>query len=389
MGPLSGTRVIELAGLGAAPYCCMMLADMGAETIRIERNPPPPARHDVQARNRSSVSVDLKTDAGVEILLRLVETADVLVEGFRPGVMERAGIGPDVCLGRNERLVFGRMTGWGQTGPLSASAGHDLDYIALSGALHPIGKQGEKPVPPLNIVGDFNGGLMLAFGIVSALVERQSSGQGQVVDAAMLDAAAVAMSMFQGGAGSSLAAEEPGVGLLAGAAHYYDTYRTKDDKFMAVAAIEPQFYQVLIEKLSLDPERFAPHGFRGLDQPADTAAWAELKQELAAIFRTRTRDEWCEILEGTDACCAPVLKLSEAHAHPHNLARNTFTVVDGHQHPSPAPRFSRSSPGLPAAAVVPGSDTPSILGELGYSQGEIVKLASDGVIPGNGDSTHE
>ena len=385
MGPLAGTKIIELAGLGAAPYCCMMLADMGAEVVRIERNPPPAARPDILARNRHSISIDLKNPYGVEILLRLVEESDVLIEGFRPGVVERAGIGPEVCLQRNSGLVYGRMTGWGQEGPLAESAGHDLNYIALSGALHPIGRAGDKPVPPLNLVGDFGGGLLLAFGVASALVERQSSGKGQVVDAAMLDAAASFMAMFQGTSGLSLFGERPGEGMLAGAAHFYDTYTTRDGKFISIAAIEPQFYQQLVDKLELDPDRFLAHGFHGPDQEADTASWKALKEELTAIFLQRTRDEWCDLLEGTDCCFAPVLTLSEAHLHPHNRARKTFDSVDGKIQQAPAPRFSRSKAATPDNAAVPGADTHRVLSELGYSSRELDQLAENAVIPPHGE----
>ena len=385
MGPLAGTKIIELAGLGAAPYCCMMLADMGGEVVRIERNPPPAAYPDILARNRRSIAIDLKSADGAEILLRLLEGSDVLVEGFRPGVMERAGIGPDVCLQRNQRLVYGRMTGWGQEGPLAGSAGHDLNYVALSGALHPIGRAGGKPVPALNLVGDFGGGLLLAFGITSALVERQSSGKGQVVDAAMLDAAASFMAMYQGTSGLSLFNENPGEAMLAGAAHFYDTYTTKDGKFISIAAIEPQFYQQLLEKLELDTERFMAHGFHGLDQDADTAMWKTLKEELAEIFLQRTRDDWCELLEGTDCCFAPVLALSEAHLHPHNQARKTFDVVDGQLQQTPAPRFSRSKAEKPVTAAIPGADTHRFLGELGYSTSELDKLVASTVIPPDGE----
>ncbi len=385
MGPLAGTKIIELAGLGAAPYCCMMLADMGAEVVRIERNPPPAAHPDILARSRHSISIDLKNPCGVEILLRLVEESDVLIEGFRPGVMERAGIGPDVCLQRNPALVYGRMTGWGQEGPLAQSAGHDLNYIALSGALHPIGRAGDKPVPPLNLVGDFGGGLLLAFGVASALVERQSSGKGQIADAAMLDAAASFMAMFQGTAGLSLFGQDPGEGMLAGAAHFYDTYTTKDGKFISIAAIEPQFYQQLVDKLELDPDRLLAHGFRGPDQDADTVAWKALKEEWAALFLQRTRDEWCDLLEGTDCCFAPVLTLSEAHLHSHNKARKTFDCVAGQLQQTPAPRFSRSKPATPDNAANPGADTHRVLGKLRYSRRELDQLVENGVIPPHGE----
>jgi alpha-methylacyl-CoA racemase len=385
MGPLAGTKIIELAGLGAAPYCCMMLADMGCDVVRIERNPPPAAHPDILARNRTSIAIDLKSPDGVEILLRLLENSDVLIEGFRPGVMERAGIGPDVCLQRNRRLVYGRMTGWGQDGPLAETAGHDLNYIALSGALHPIGLAGNKPVPPLNLVGDFGGGLLLAFGVASALVERQSSGKGQVVDAAMLDAAASFMAMFQSTSSLPAFGENPGEGMLAGAAHFYDTYLTKDGKYISIAAIEPHFYRQFIDKLELDPDRFMAGGFSGLDQDADVAVWQALKKELKEIFLQRTRDEWCALLEGTDCCFAPVLALSEAHLHPHNKARKTFDAVDGILQQTPAPRFSRSKLETPNNAAIPGADTHRYLSESGYSARELDQLVEIAVIPPHGD----
>ena len=382
MGPLAGIRVIELAGLGAAPYAGMMLADMGAEVIRVERLPLPPAFPDVLARSRRSVGLDLKQAAGLAALLRLVDGADVLIEGFRPGVAERLGCGPDACRERNERLVYGRMTGWGQTGPLASAAGHDLNYIALSGALHAIGAPGGKPVPPLNLVGDFGGGLLLAFGVVCALQERGRSGRGQVIDAAMLDAAASFMGMFCGFRAFGAFEEGPGESMLAGAAHYYDTYETADGGYVAVAAIEPQFYRLLVEKLGLDPDRFLPHGFRGPADDAERAAWTELKTELAAVFRERTRAEWSELLEGTDACFAPVLSLSEAPSHPHNAARGTYVEVAGISQNAPAPRFSRTPPDAPRPSVRPGVDTRAVLAEAGYTESELAALAADGVIPG-------
>jgi alpha-methylacyl-CoA racemase len=381
VGPLTGIRVIELAGLGAAPYAGMMLADMGAEVIRVDRMPLPPAIPDVLARSRRFIGLDLKQPAGREALLRLVEQADVLIEGFRPGVAERLGCGPDDCRSRNPRLVYGRMTGWGQTGPLAGAAGHDLNYVALSGALHAIGEAGGKPVPPLNLVGDFGGGLLLAFGIACALSERDRSGEGQVVDAAMLDAAVSFMGMFCGFQAFGAFADGPGESELAGAAHYYDTYETADGRYVAVAALEPQFYRLLVDKLGLDPERFLPHGFRGPAGSADRAAWAELKAELAACFRQRTRDEWCELLEGTDACFAPVLALAEAPEHRHNAARGTFVDVGGIVQNAPAPRFSRTRPAPPTPASRPGTDTRDVLAAWGFDDEEIGVLAGAGVIP--------
>jgi alpha-methylacyl-CoA racemase len=382
-GPLSGVTVIEVAGLGAGPYCGMMLADMGARVIRIERMPLPPFRSalpDPLARSRETIALDLRKDAGVEALLKLAESADALFEAFRPGVAERLGFGPAACMERNPRLVYGRMTGWGQEGPLARAAGHDLNYIALSGALHGIGVKGGKPVPPLNLVGDFGGGgLLLAFGMVCALLERERSGQGQVVDAAMLDGAASMMAMFCGFQAMGMFDDSPGASLLAGAAHFYDTYETLDGKFVAVAPIEPAFYEEFIDKLGLDRERFAPHGFR-FGKP-DASRWDELKAEVARVIRTKTRDEWCALLEGSDACFAPVLSLSEASRHPHNVARGTYVDVDGVVQSAPAPRFSRSVPRPPVAPRRPGFHTRTVLAAAGYDQKALAALAASGVIP--------
>jgi alpha-methylacyl-CoA racemase len=382
-GPLAGLRIIEVAGLGAGPYAGMMLGDMGAEIIRIERMPLWPLKSalpDPLARNRASVALDLKQPAGVDALLQLVDGADALFEAFRPGVAERLGFGPETCLGRNPRLVYGRMTGWGQDGPLARTAGHDLNYIALSGALHGIGVKGGKPVPPLNLVGDFGGGgLLLAFGMVCALLERERSGQGQVVDAAMLDGAASMMAMFWGFRAMGLFDEAPGSSLLAGAAHFYDTYETADGKFVAVAPLEPEFYAEFLDKAGLDRERFGPHGFR--IGRMDTGQWEALKAELAAVFRTRTRDEWCTLLEGSDACFAPVLALSEAPGHPHNVARGTFMAIDGVVQNAPAPRFGRSTPAAPTAPRPQGADTRSVLAAVGYDDEALEALAAAGVIP--------
>ena len=387
-GPLAGLKVIEVAGLGAGPYCGMMLADMGAEIVRIERMPLPPLRAPVPdplARSRQSVALDLKKPAGAEALLRLVDGADALFEAFRPGVAERLGFGPEVCTARNPALVYGRMTGWGQQGPLSGAAGHDINYIALSGALHSIGVKGGKPVPPLNLAGDFGGGgLLLAFGMVCALLERTRSGRGQVVDAAMLDGAASMMAMFCGFQAMGMFDEAPGASMLGGAAHFYDTYETRDGKFVAVAPLEPAFYDEFIGKLGLDRERYAAHGFR-FDKTRDQH-WGELKQALAEVFRTRTRDEWCALLEGSDACFAPVLGLSEAPRHAHNAARQTFIEVGGVTQPAPAPRFSRSAAGRPAPPGMPGADTRAVLAAAGYEEGALAAMATDRVIPAGPES---
>lgn len=384
MGPLEGIRVLEVAGLGAAPYAGMMLSDMGAEVVRVERMPPPPAVPDVLARGRLSIALDLKNRAGVDTLLDLAGHADILIEGFRPGVAERLGFGPEPCLEQNPRLVYGRMTGWGQEGPLAPRAGHDLNYIGLSGALMAIGPAGGKPVPPLNLVGDFGGGLLLCFGVVSALLERARSGRGQVVDAAMLDAASSFMGMFFGFRAMGMFEDAPGRSMLGGAAHFYDTYETSDGGFLAVAAIEPEFYSRLIELLDLDPEEFLPHGFRGLGGATDPSAWPVLKERLAGVFRGRTRDEWIKIFEGSDACVSPVLGLSEAATHPHNAARGTFTEVGGVVQNAPAPRFSRSRPERPRPASRPGSDTRQVLRDAGIDGERIQALADGGVIPSEG-----
>jgi alpha-methylacyl-CoA racemase len=381
MGPLKGIRVIELAGLGAAPYACMMLADMGADVIRVERLPPPAPVPDVLARNRRSVAIDLKQPAGVELLLELAARSDVLVEGFRPGVAERLGFGPDTCMAANPRLIFGRMTGWGQRGPLAARAGHDLNYIALSGALLAIGPPGGKPVPPLNLIGDFGGGLLLAYGVTCALLERGRSGKGQVVDAAMLDAAASFMAMFCGFRAMGMFRDGPGQSMLGGAAHFYDTYETSDGGFVAVAAIEPHFYSELIERLGLPADEFLPHGFAGVGGATDPSAWPARKRRLAELFRSRTREQWARLLEDTDACVTPILGLSEAADHPHNRARDTYVDVGGVVQSAPAPRFSRSAADTPRPSPAPGVDTRDVLEELGIDEDRIEGLERAGVVP--------
>ncbi|MFQ5624913.1 MAG: CaiB/BaiF CoA transferase family protein, partial [Paracoccaceae bacterium] len=358
MGPLAGLKIIEVTGLGAAPYCGMLLADMGAEVIRVDRPLSPaalPAGADPLIRGRRSVALNLKTEAGVAALLRLVERADALFEGFRPGVAERLGFGPDACLERNPRLVFGRLTGWGREGPLAQAAGHDINYIALSGALHSIGRAGQKPVAPLNLVGDFGGGgMLLAFGMVCALLEAGRSGQGQVVDAAMLDGAASLMSMFFGFAAAGGFDDSTGSHLLGTAAPFYDTYETADGKYVAIGSLEPRFFAQLLELTGLDAQRFAAAGFCGVGAAIDTALWPELREALEAAFRGKSRDEWCRILEGTDVCFAPVLGLSEVHRHPHNRARDTLVEIGGVRQPAPAPRFSRTRPATPVPGSPPG-----------------------------------
>jgi len=376
MGPLAGFKIIELAGIGPGPFCGMMLSDMGAEVIRVERlSGADKAPKDVLARNRRSLAVDLKSPEGVETVLRLVESADALFEGFRPGVTERLGLGPDIALARNPKLVYGRMTGWGQEGPMAQAAGHDINYIGLSGALHAIGRQGERPVPPLNLVGDFGGGgMLLAYGLVCGMLETQRSGKGQVVDAAMVDGSAALMAMFFSFAASGAFTDQRGTNLLDGAAHFYDTYETKDGKHVCIGSIEPQFYALLIEKAGLDPEKYA--------KQMDPTQWPVLKADLTQTFLTKTQAEWCEIMEGTDVCFAPVLSIFEAPEHPHNKARNSFMEIDGVMQQAPAPRFSRTSPEISHGARVPGQDTLSVLQDYGFSTDEISALQADGVIAG-------
>jgi alpha-methylacyl-CoA racemase len=368
VGPLAGIKVIEIAGLGAAPYGCMMLADMGADVVRVDR---PGGREDTPEnspllRNRRSVALDLKSPQGRETVLAMTEKADVLIEAFRPGVAERLGIGPEACFSRNARLVYGRMTGWGQTGPLAHSAGHDLNYIGLTGLLHQIGPGGGKPVVPLNVIGDFGGGgLLLAFGVVCALLEARQSGRGQIVDAAMVDGALSFMAMFFGYRALGQFADRTGSHLLGGAAHYYDTYETRDGRHLAVAPIEPQFYAAFLEKLGLTGDRWprAGHPAHGAQTVAED--WPALKLELAAIFKTKSRDEWSAIFAGSDACVTPVLTLAEAALHPHNQARQAFIEVGGMLQNAPAPRFSRTAPDAPRPPAKTGSDLPSVLADWG------------------------
>lgn len=383
-GPLTGLRVIEVAGLGPGPFCGMMLGDMGAEVLRIDR-PGTSAQQqlDPLCRNRRSLLLDLKSPRGVGVLLRLVDGADALFEGFRPGVAERLGFGPEDCFARNPRLVYGRVTGWGQDGPLAGAAGHDINYIALAGALAGIGEPGGAPVPPLNLVGDFGGGgMLLAFGLVCALLEARQTGKGQVVDAAMIDGSNALMATFHGMRAMGLYDDRPGTGFLSGAAHYYGTYETRDGKYVAIGPLEPQFYALLIEKAGLDPARFASHGFRMEPGQAAREDWVALRAELARVFRSRTRDEWCALLEGSDACFAPVLTGPEAARHPHHVARRSFIEVGGVLQHAPAPRFSRTPPGTPQAPPLPGHDSQDVLRAAGFDATEIADLAAAGVIGG-------
>jgi alpha-methylacyl-CoA racemase len=343
-GPLQGLRIIELAGIGPAPFAGMMLADHGAEVIRIERLGARLDPKDPLLRSRRMMALDLKSPEGKAEVLALAKTAHGLIEGFRPGVLERLGLGPDVLHGANPALVIGRMTGWGQTGPYAQAAGHDINYIALAGALHSYGRAGEKPTPPINMVGDFGGGgMMLAFGMVSALLHAQKTGEGQTIDCAMTDGAATLMSMIWGFRANGIWQDERGVNLLDTGAHMYDTYETADGKFISIGSLEPQFYAELRARAGLadDPD---------FDAQMDPRQWPALKAKLTALFKTKSRDEWCSLMEMTDVCFAPVLSMAEAPAHPHNAARQTFIDVDGVMQPAPSPRYSRTETDPPTMA---------------------------------------
>ena len=379
MGPLAGVRIIELAGIGPGPFCAMMLADMGADVIRVERSAAvrggdpdvPPA--DVMLRGRRSIGIDMKSPDGLEAVMKLIESADGLIEGFRPGVTERLGVGPDDCLARNPRLVYGRMTGWGQEGPYAHAAGHDINYIALAGALEPMGRAGEAPVPPLNLVGDFGGGGMyLAFGMVCAILEARQSGEGQVVDAAMVDGAASLMTFFHGFRAMGIWNDERGTNLLDTGAHFYDVFECSDGEYVSIGSIEPQFYAELREKLELTDEKW--------DQQMSRSMWPELKAELAAIFKRRTRGEWCELMEHSDICFAPVLSMEEAPKHPHNVHRGTFVERNGVVQPGPAPRFSRTEAEIQRPPAHAGQHTDELLADVGYAAEEISALRQAGSV---------
>jgi len=370
MGPLHGVRVLEIAGLAAAPLGCTILADLGADVLRVDRldqaGEAGPAA-DPLSRSRRSIALDLKSPAGLEVLLRLAGTHDVLVEAFRPGVAERLGFGPDVCATRNPRLIFARMTGWGQDGPLAASAGHDIDYIAISGALSLVGRAGERPVPPVNLVGDFGGGgMLLAVGVLAALVERERSGQGQVVDAAMVDGSAMLTALFYGYRAQGQWRDQRGANLIDGGAPFYDTYRSADG-YLAVGALEPKFYAELLAGLGLA-------GDPSLPDRDDQASWPALRDRFSSVIASRTTAQWTEVFAGTDACVAPVLSLADAASHPHNQARGTFTEVGGLTQPAPAPRFSRTPPGPPQPPPGIGQSTDEVLADLGYTAAEITTL---------------
>jgi alpha-methylacyl-CoA racemase len=382
-GPLSGIKIIELAGIGPSPFTCMMLADAGAQVIRLERAAPGAAERaaaatephwDLLNRSRPSVGIDLKHPDALELVLGLVEQADGLVEGFRPGVTERLGLGPDACWARNPALVYGRMTGWGQDGPMSQAAGHDIDYIGLGGALWSIGRSDSAPVPPLNLVGDFGGGgMLLAFGMVAALLEAARSGEGQVIDAAMVDGAASLMTMMYSFHQFGIWNEERGSNMLDTGAPFYEVYETADGKYFAVGGIEAKFYAELLDGMGLA-------GDEPLPGQMERDKWPAMKERFAAIFRTKTRDEWTAIFDGTDACAVPVLSPWEAHEHPHNAARSTFIEVDGVVQPGPAPRFSRTPSSISRPPSPPGADTVGGLAEWGVDAGTVAKLMESGAL---------
>jgi len=378
-GPLVGLKVVELAGIGPGPFAAMMLADMGADILRIDRQADPGlgvprgAEFDLTSRSRRSVAVDLKHPQGVETVLKLVEQADVLIEPYRPGVVEKLGLGPDVCLARNPRLVFARMTGFGGDGPLAAAAGHDINYIALTGALHAIGPGDGAPLPPLNMIGDFGGGAMyLAFGVMAAIYEVQRSGKGQVVDVGMVDGAASLMTPIYGLFASGYWKDARGSNILDGAAPFYGAFETSDGKYVSIGSIETKFYALLLDRLGLADA--------DLPDQMDRVRWPELKARFAAVIRTKTRDEWCAVMDGVDVCFAPVLSLGEAADHPHNVARGNFVEVAGIRQPAPAPRFSRTPGKVSAPPVTPGKDTESALADWGMSDGEIAALKQAGAI---------
>ncbi|NKC10996.1 MAG: CoA transferase [Gammaproteobacteria bacterium] len=379
MGPLHGIKIVELAGIGPGPMCAMLLSDMGAQVLRVDRVEPSglgmkrDPKFDLMNRGRRSVAVNIKTDAGRETVLRLIEQSDALIEGFRPGVMERLGLGPEVCQARCQRLVYGRMTGWGQAGPIAHAAGHDINYIALTGALHAVGQKNGPPVVPLNLFGDFGGGaLYLAFGIACGIIEARTSGQGQVVDAAMTDGSASLMTMFYGMLASGTWQDSRGSNAIDGGSHFYTVYETKDGQHVSIGSIEAKFYAELLQLTGLDT--------RDLPEQFDASRWDELRALLAQTFKTKTRDEWVEIIEGSDVCFAPVLSLAEAPNHPHNRARSTFVEIDGVVQPAPAPRFSRTVPSIQRPPATPGQHTDEALRDWGFSAQELARLHEKGAI---------
>ena len=374
-GPLTGLKIIEFAGIGPGPFCGMLLSDLGADVVRIDRKGQgrgSPA--DITARGRRSVGLDLKNPASIETCLRLFETADVVFEGFRPGVMERLGLGPDVALKRNPKLVYGRMTGWGQFGPYAQAAGHDMNYIAITGALHAIGTE-DKPIPPLNLVGDFGGGaLYLAFGILAGVIKARETGEGQVIDCAMSDGAASLMAMFYGFKASGAWTESRRSNLLDGGAHFYDTYQCSDGKWVSIGSIEPQFYALLLEKTGISDPAFKTQMDRG--------AWPDLKAKLAAVIATKTQSEWCALMEATDVCFAPVLDLDEAPKHAHNVARQTFVELAGVTQPAPAPRFSKTPGAIQGPPPAIGAHDQEALRDWGFSEADVSVLKANGALNG-------
>ena len=373
MGPLAGIKIVEMGGIGPGPFAAMLLADMGAEVIRLDRTEAvdlglkSDPRFNLLHRSRRSVALDLKRAEGVETALRLIAAADAVIEGFRPGVMERLGLGPDVCLARNPKLVYGRMTGWGQDGPLAQAAGHDINYISLVGVLHSIGRSDGGPVPPLNLVGDFGGGaLYLVTGVLAALIEAARSGKGQVVDAAMVDGAASLMTPFFGLRAAGLWRDQRGDNFLDTGAPWYEVYETKDGAHVSIGAIEGRFYAELLKRTGVDPASLPPQN--------DRAGWPKIRARLKEVFRTKTREEWRALLEGSDACFAPILSLAEVAAHPHNQARGTFVEVDGVVQPAPAPRFSRTPSQIQSCPAEPGQHTEAALKDWGFSTAEVAAL---------------
>jgi alpha-methylacyl-CoA racemase len=372
-GPLAGVRVVEIAGLGAAPYAAMLLSDLGADVIRVDRPNTPPADGYALSRGRRSITVDLKRAEGAGALLRLVERADLLIEGFRPGVAERLGFGPEVCLDRNPRLVYGRMTGWGQSGPMARMAGHDLNYQALTGALALLRRPGMPPATPPGLIADFaGGGLMLAFGLVCGLLNSRESGRGQVVDASMVDGVASLTTLVHAMMAQGRWVDEPGVNVCDGSAPYYDSYETRDGRYMAVAPLEARFYAIMVERLGLR--------LGDLPDRDDPANWPQLKRLFAGIFRTRTRAEWTEVFDGTDACVTPVLGIAEAAGHPHNVARGTYPRAFGVTQPAPAPRFTRTPGRIGGPPPLPGADSVAILTGWGFTAAETRRLLAAGVV---------
>ena len=386
MGPLQGVRVVELAGIGPAPFCAMLLSDMGAEVIRVDRassvgqddsrvGGPAGEEHrfNLLARGRRNIAVDLKNPAGVAAVLRLIDRADALIEGFRPGVMERLGLGPGICLARNPKLVYGRMTGWGQEGPIAHTAGHDINYIALSGVLHTIGEAGGPPVPPLNLVGDFGGGaLYLAMGVLAGIISARVTEKGQIVDCSMVEGSASLMTMMYAALASGAWTEERGRNRTDGGAHYYHVYETKDGEHVAVGSIEPQFYALLLKHTGLEGE--------SLPEQTDRARWPEMQRRLAGIFKEKTRAEWTRIMEQTDICFAPVLRMSEALSHPHNRHRNSFVEVDGIPQPAPAPRFLGTPSQIQRPPARIGEHTDAVLEDWGFAADEIKELHHSGAV---------